>query len=408
MEVFRQPSNDRRTLGTLRVLLIVVLFVMAAMNLVALWKVRPLIVTGHSDFVSYYSAGRMLRSGQGDKLFDEAAQFDTQQQFSAFVRARQQPFPYIHPPFEALLFVPLSYLSYLPAYEVWIATNLILLAVILYRLRHDLPFWQQLPRSLCMVLPLAFFPCISLFAQGQDDILFLGLLVLCFLALRRQAPLTAGFWLGLASFRPQFALPLLAIVVAGGAWYVASGFVVTCIGLVLLSAGIFGWREVGGYPRHLFYSEQSSNPHGVLLRAMPNLHGLISGLLPNGIANATLVVSSVAVLTLAIWAWRKSRRSDLELAFALAIVTTLLVSYHAFPHDLTLLIFALLLQVSSISHHAERDVGLWLPVLPAFLVLTPPICYLAVRFNCFNLVAVGLLIWLTGGVLVRAVAPPPS
>lgn len=400
-----QPTNHRLPHASFRSLLIALLCAMAAVNLVAFWNVWPLIVSGHSDFVSYYAAGKMLGSGQGGQLFDEAAQFETQSQFSAFVRARQQPFPYIHPPFEALLFEPLSYLSYLAAFKVWLAINLLLLGVIGYSLRHEIRVLQWVPWASWVILPFAIFPFIFLFAQGQDDVLVLCLLVLCFLAIRRQSLFKAGIWLGLASFRPQFALPLLLIFTVSGAWRVTAGFFLSGVGLLLISAGVFGWRELARYPNHLFYSEQISNPHGVLLRAMPNLHGLLSGLFPNGMATATLVVSSVVVVSLAVWWWRRCWRSDLELAFSLAIVATLLVSYHSFPHDLTLLVLPLLLQANWILRQRLKRLSPTLSLLPTIILLTPPVCYLLVRFNCFNVVAVGLLIWFTADIMARPTAP---
>lgn len=387
--------------------MVVLLCVMAAINGVQLWQVRRLVVSGHSDFVSFYAAGKMLRSGEGRQLFDRAAQLNIQQQFSSFVRARQEPFPYIHPPFEALLFVPLSYLPYLPAYGAWFAINLVWLGAIGYLLGNDFPSLGRLPLGLWIIVSFAFFPVMSLFAQGQDDLLFLLLLTLCFLAVRREACFVGGIWLGLATFRPQFAVPLLAILAIGGEWPLLGGFLLTCLGLLLMSAGIFGWHQVMDYPRHLLYSEQATNPNGVLLRAMPNLHGLISGTLPGSMSSAASVAvfaACTAIFWVAIWTWRKQKSRNQELAFSLAVIAALLISYHAFPHDLTLLLLPMVAQADYILRSQSRRSFMAIASLPTIVFLAPPLCYLLVRFNCFHLLALGLLTWLAGSVAWRSSA----
>src|SRR5437773_11185140 len=80
------------------------------------WNSRDLIRKGYPDFTIFYSAGKILREGLGVKLYDESTQYRIQQEFAAGVSIRQGPLPYNHPPFEALLFLPFTYLPYFSAY----------------------------------------------------------------------------------------------------------------------------------------------------------------------------------------------------------------------------------------------------------------------------------------------------
>src|SRR5437762_324717 len=74
------------------------------------------------DFAQFYAAGQMVRQGLGRDLYD----FRVQGQFQSKL-ARVHTF-YSHPPFEALLFVPLTYTNYRAAYAIWFVGSLGLLA----------------------------------------------------------------------------------------------------------------------------------------------------------------------------------------------------------------------------------------------------------------------------------------
>src|SRR5689334_18531354 len=73
---------------------------------------------GHADFRANYTAGYLLRTGQ--PLYDYALEVGVQNQK---VSHEEVALPFIHPAYEALLYVPLSFLTYLQAYWVWFAVN---------------------------------------------------------------------------------------------------------------------------------------------------------------------------------------------------------------------------------------------------------------------------------------------
>jgi hypothetical protein len=107
------------------------------------WHVRESVRNGYSDFAIYYCAGSMVRQGLGRQLYDEAAQFKVQKEFSPAVALRLGALPYNHPPFEAMLFVPFTYLPYPWAFALWDLTNLLLLTTLPFLLRPHLPQLQD-------------------------------------------------------------------------------------------------------------------------------------------------------------------------------------------------------------------------------------------------------------------------
>lgn len=387
------PLKDVPRIRRLRRMLILCVFgSMAGLNLHTLWQARTLIANGYSDFVHFYAAGQMTRTGRGSELFDPSSQMAAQSPLSAAVRARGRPFVYMHPPFEALLFAAFSYLPYLDAFLLWDLISIVALLAVPILLRTELRAIQDLPTHLWLLVFLAFFPVFALLLQGQDDAFLLFPVTLSYLALRRHADFRAGCWLGLALIRPQFVLPLMFILLAGGQPGVAAGFALTGLGLGILTLAVFGWPLLGGYTRHLWSTEQTVNPSG----NMPNLHGLFTSILSHlaapSVITALVFLGSAVLLIIAAQKWRRHHGDHPELAFSLAIVTTVLVSYHAFAQDLTLLILPILLQGNSMLLRKFRPAATFI-LLPSIVLFLNPLCYVMAHRGYFYLFGFGLLGW---------------
>src|ERR1700683_3039728 len=73
---------------------------------------RDRIRRGYPDFTVFYTAATILREGLGPQLYDEHVQYEVQRKCVGEIAERHGPLPYIHPPFEALIFLPLTRLPY--------------------------------------------------------------------------------------------------------------------------------------------------------------------------------------------------------------------------------------------------------------------------------------------------------
>jgi hypothetical protein len=303
------------------------------------------------------------------------------------VKIRKGPLLYTHPPFQALLFLPLAYLPYPAAYALWVAVNLTLLLVVARAMGPTLAELKAVYRPLPFLIFLAFFPVFLALLQGQDSIVLLLLLSFAFVALRRERDLLCGCLLGLGLFKYQVVLPLLFPFVLARRWKILAG--ISMIGCLLLavSAGVTGVRELFRYPASL--SEMNAGPlsgsdvaRGIFSpKFMPNLRGAIYSLGGDTIGNLRtklFVVIALSVVLL-VWSSRKwSLRFDhspgaLELAFALSLIVALLVSFHLNVHDLTLLDLPIALVANRLAQtpapwNARRKVLLGLLVL---LFMTP-------------------------------------
>ncbi|HSA93390.1 MAG TPA: glycosyltransferase family 87 protein [Terriglobales bacterium] len=303
------------------------------------------ILGGGADFTSFYGAARIVYSGDGESLY----RLETQQKAQS--EWRHQPLPYLHPPFEVLLYLPLAPLPFAHAYVAFVLVNAALVgAVARFRLPND-PADGSVT-LLQAVACLAFYPVFLAIAHGQDSLLLLLLFSLALVALKRGQEFRCGACLGLALFKFQFVLPLLVAFAWKKRVRVLTGVLVTAVLLVLLSMLLVGWRGVVEYPHFLLGT--SRNPGlGIYDPAgMPNLRGLLTAILPGGSQSGALAMTalslSLGLLVVAARQWPAMEpvpSAGLELAFALNVILALLVSYHLNGHDVSLMLLPVALIV---------------------------------------------------------------
>jgi hypothetical protein len=304
---------------------------------------------GYGDFAAFYTAGTLVHRSRAEQLYDPQAQWEVQQEFAKSVGLRRGPLPYVRPPFEALLFSLFAFLSYQNAFLVWSAIKLALLVgscVLLARAseRHIFsPPFEAL-------LLLGFFPLGLDFLQGQDAILLLFLFALCLSWLPNKEFL-AGCALALGLFKFHLVVPIALIFLVRKRWRFALGFGCIAAAEIIVSLGMLGSGSLLAYPRYLLITAQNAGAGMTTWYDMPNIRAALWGVsgrdLPAWLAVGIVIFGIMLVAGL----WEEN--SDSSVAFSLAIVTTLLTSYYAYSHDLTLLAIPLLLLQGSFLENGE-------------------------------------------------------
>jgi hypothetical protein len=380
--------------------LLLYLLGMVALHGLLAWELRREVRNGYSDFAIFYSAGKIVGQGLGGHLYDSDLQFRVQQEFAPLVHIRQGPLPYNHPPFEALVFVPFAKIPYFAAYLLWDFISLVMLGVLPCVLRPNVPLCSRLPVSLCLLAALAYFPIFIGLLQGQDVIVLLLLFGLTYAALKKNAEFTAGCCLGLGLFRFHLVFPfVLILLLLQKKWRVLSGFVSVAVGLGLISLAVVGWEGILAYPGYVLHLEAIGGHGSIVPANMPNLRGLVGILLAGRasptISNGVIAVLSLGLLLLVSAKWRICATDPtFDLGFSLFSVVTVLVSYHAYAYDLSLLFLPVLLLVGELSEKAwSRD---WsrIAVLSSICLLffTPLQMILWLRFGALSLLALILLV----------------
>lgn len=365
------------------------------------WEVRDRIVTGYPDFTIFYSAATIVRRGWAARLYDAHTQYIIQQEFVKAIAAGRGLLPFNHPPYEALLFVPFTYLSYLKAYAVWAVLNLLIFLATLRLLRPYFPLLRRLTWGRGLILAAGFFPTFAALFEGQDSMLVLLLYALAFIDSKRQHPLRAGAWLALALFKFQLVLPFIAIALLTRRWKLVSGFAITASLLVLANIALVGWRGALQYVTFVKRLEQTKAGGAIVPVSMPNLHGLVDAVMRSSFSPvasfAVSFVLSLAVLFLvasAISAHSSGFQHD-DLCFSLSVIAAVLLSYHCFAYDWTPLLLPAFVSLEhleslpSIKSWSERI----LLASVAALFISPLYLVPLVRFGHLYGLAIVLLAW---------------
>ena len=380
----------------LKSLALIYLVGVVGVYLTVFWNARRLIAAGLPDFAIYYCAGTVVRQGLGHQLYDPAARFEVQQQFATAVPLFRGPLPWTHPPFEALFFIPFSYLSYLTAYVLWNLLNLVLVGATLWLLRDYLPRLRTRAPALWL-LAIAFFPVFFNLLEGQDGIVLLFLYALVFRFLCNKRDAAAGAFLALGLFKFHLVLPFVLLLLLQKRWRMLYGFLPACLLTVLASITIAGVRALSAYPRYVLYWEDVLAGKDRVPAGMPNLRGLVYVFLPNGrYAGPVVLLVSLALMFFVARRCRSARSDAFDLNFSLALVATLLVSYHVVSYDLSVLLIPVFLLANYL--FKEGNLGRWSSVLIAsgiaLLFCAPLQLFLSLKFKEFALMALVLLPWM--------------
>jgi len=386
---------------------VVCLLGFATLNAGMVWQVRESIAEGYGDFASFYTAGQIVRSRQSARLYDPVLQWKIQQHFASKVTIRLGPFPYVRPPFEALLFLPLAHLSYPAACALWMGLQIILLLMAPLLLLPVLGRTFDLHAYAVQALVcLAFCPVGFSLVQGQDSVVLLLILIVALGFLLRGADYSCGAVLGLGLFKFHLVIPLFAILMLRKKWRAGVGFVAVAAVLVAISLIMVGWSGLLTYPKYLWGLNQAPGLGMVKPQSMPNVRGLLTVLLGNAAlpvwANLFLAAIVVAGVIFASRLWHGADRTSIMDGFCLWIAITLATSYYANSYDLTLLLIPLLL-VGQMFWRGQESSG-WPRVAflgtAGLLLCTPLLWCLTVREGQFRWV--GLLVLGLVGSMVAA------
>jgi len=318
----------------------------------------PSIRDGHPDFRANYTAGYLVKTGQLHSLYDYNTIESVQNQL---ISREKVGMPFIHPAYEALAYVPFSFLAFHGAYVAFLITNLLLLLfsyrLLLPELKRLEKAWKPLPIALC----LTFLPVSAALMQGQDSILLLTIFVCGWVLFSRNKDFRGGLLLGLGLFRFQFLIPVYLLFLLWRRWRIVAGITLSASISLLVSILMVGFDGVRSYMTSLAsmsiggVSQLDLVRYAQPIEAMGSLRALVSGTLSPWVS-AVWVQIVILVLSLSILFWigltarSETHSSDLLL---LAVTASVIVGYHVFTHDLTILLLPIAVWLSCSIDYAE-------------------------------------------------------
>jgi hypothetical protein len=247
--------------------------------------------------------------------------------------------------------MPFSGWSYRPALLVWSLISIALYGLIVWSAWRRVSD-QLSDRRLMVAAAAAFPPFWSLVLYGQIAIFILAAFWLGWLALERGRPYLAGAAFGLLALKPQFGIPLAAIVLACGEWRLLIGAVAS----VVAQAGAI-WVVLGSSVFAGFASAiRIALTYADWLESKPFMsHSLraISRLLPNSIGVPLWLILSAIVLLYTVRVWKSD--APLRVRLGVIMLASLLVNPHVIVYDVTLLVLPLVWFAAYVLEHHRQS-----------------------------------------------------
>ena len=351
-----------------------------------------------ADFVQFYTLGHLAGSERIASMYDGALLHEAQVELVP--ESNREIYPPVYPPQAAVLFAPVTGLSYQRALLIWCIITIVGYAVIVWSAWK--PIADLLPdRTFIIVAAAAFPPFWSLILHGQVTLILLAAFWAGWIALERQRPWLAGLAFGLLALKPQFGIPLAAVVLICGEWSMLAGAIssvaaqAALVWLVLGSGAFTTFAE--SIPTTIAYAD--------LLEAKPFLsHSLraVTRLAPNWIGVPVWAMLSAIVLWLTVRVWKS--HAPVRVRLGTVVLASALVNPHMIIYDLTVLALPLLWFGAYLQEPARREQGerYWTAVYWLFvLTFMPTAAAIGVQASVF--VMCGLLM-----LVVRAVEADPA
>lgn len=341
-----------------------------------------------ADFVQFYTLGHLASAHRIAPMYDPALYH--QAQVELIPESRREIYPPVYPPQTAVLFAPVSGLSYQRALLIWCLLTIGGYALIVWSAWK--PVAELLPdRAFVIAAGAAFPPFWSLILHGQVTLIVLAAFWAGWLALERHRPWLAGCAFGLLAIKPQLGIPLAVVVLVCGEWAMLAGAVSSVMAqaaAVWLMLGPDAFRAFADIiPTMMTYAD--------LLEAKPFLsHSLraVTRLAPNRIGVPTWAIVSAIVLWYTVRAWKSP--APLRVRLGVVVLASALVNPHMIIYDLTVLALPLVWFGAYMQEPARRDAGpYWMLVYWLFVTtFMPTAAAIGVQASVFIMAALLMVV----------------
>ena len=277
-----------------------------------------------SDFVSFWTAGRLALAHQAPSVYDPGADLSAER---ALLGHPIGWYAFFYPPTFLLACLPLGLFAYAPALAIWLAATFVGFYAAL----------RRLSRRFVNPLTLAAFPGVfATLGHGHNAFLATGLFA-GGVSLLESRPALAGALFGLMSFKPQLALLAPLALLVTGRWRALAAMAATAAALAAISALVFGWPTWAAFLAETPMARATLDRGLVDPAKMQSVFAAVRVLGGgNGLAYAAQALAALAALAALVAALRRER--DARRQFALVAAVTCLTTPFLLDYDLTLLI----------------------------------------------------------------------
>jgi hypothetical protein len=340
-----------------------------------------------ADFVQFYTLGHLASAHRIREMYDAASFHEAQAEF--LPESAREIYPPVYPPQAAVMFAPMSGLSYQRALFIWSLITIAGYALIVWSAWKVVA--DRLPdRTFVIAAAAAFPPFWILILHGQVTVILLFAFWAGWLALEHHRRWLAGFAFGLLALKPQFGIPLAVVVLASGEWAMLTGAVTS-----VMAQAVVVWMVLGSDAFTTFAdSIPTTIAYADLLEAKPFMsHSLraLTRLTPNWIGLPMWAALAAIVLSFTVRAWKSD--APLRVRLGVVVLAATLVNPHVIIYDLTVLVLPLIWFGSYMQEPARREEAgaYWTAVYWLFvLTFMPTAAVIPLQASVF--VMVGLLV----------------
>lgn len=329
-----------REISALTVALAVAASMAAAGSLVIFAGVLQHIATNAygatGDFLSFYAAGFLVRTGQGAHLYEPAVIEATQRHLypGGFDEAIGYPLPV----FAAWLFAPLSRLPFTTAFFLYMSLMACLLGGLLWLLGRELNDLPARVRWLFLACAAFAMPSLATIVFGQVDLIALAGLLGGYLLLRADRRVLAGLTLCLVLIKPHFLIGVALLLLLRRDWRTMGTLAGAGLALLIVPALLTGPSTLFDNVKELA-TYSSGGRLTVNAQFMANWRGFIDSatnsdrLIYWAPGSAIIAAGAIAV---ALLRWRSG--SSLERDYSIAVLLPLIASPHVHTQSLVLML----------------------------------------------------------------------
>ena len=305
--------------------------------------VNPSERTG-TDFIAFYTAGHVAQENGFAHSYDIALQREIQEKEVGFQLGPRQVLLYNHIPYLIPVLQLLVSQSYVNSFIRWVLLLIGLYVLGIYGLKRWFADGFQSSRKYLFLAGAAtFFPIFVSLLLGQDTaFLFLGVSLIGW-GISHKKYWLAGAGLALTTVRPHFVI-LFAIPFLFSQRKVFWWFLIFTGSLAIMSFALLGLQGIKDFIGMLLISA-GGEWYGMKENSMYNLIGLLSRWLtflnPQSIRMIGWIVYIAAILSIFIWSVRMRNIENRHIGWIILICILTVPHFHY--HDLTILLFPLLI-----------------------------------------------------------------
>ncbi len=271
------------------------------------------------DYPAFYGAGSIVLDGDVGDLYDPERQLEAQEG----LLGEGDVLFFAYPPPVAAAYAVFAAMPYRLSYLVHSLLMLGALGGSLLLLRPVVPAIRRFP-GIALLLALGFYPMLRAVTGGQNTALTVLLVVLALRLDHDDRPLLAGLAVAALLYKPQFGIPIVALLLVPPRWAVLRGWGLGAGGFYVAGAAVAGpgwvstwWSEATAF------AEINEGVNGFLFISVP---GMIANWLGTGTTLGAVAtgVGLVLAAALVLLIWMRTESVSVRWAFAGAAVVLVL------------------------------------------------------------------------------------